>query len=129
MDRERFEALVAAGVKQIPARFLKKIKNVAIIVEDEPTMEKLLSVGVNPKSNQTLLGLYEGVSELEGGHTYRTFPDRITIFRLPILSTARTEEDVSLIVAATVRHEIAHHFGMNEFEVRRAERRESKRGK
>lgn len=124
MDREKFEELVALGIKKIPARFLAKIKNVAIIVEDAPTPEKLLSVGIKSGNNQTLLGLYEGVSELEGGHSYRTFPDRITIFRLPILVEARNEEEVLRIVAATVRHEIAHHFGMNEKEVRQAERRE-----
>ena len=121
MDSERFEELVAAGIKQIPARFLEKLKNVAIMTEDEPTTEQLASVGIRPKSGRTLFGLYEGVPNLEGGHTHRAFPDRITIFRLPILEQSLRDEDISRIVAATVRHEIAHHFGMNEDEVARAE--------
>ena len=122
MDRERFEELVAVGLKRIRARFLEKLKNVAIMVEDEPTAEQLLSVGIRKDGGDTLLGLYEGVSNLEGGHTHRIFPDRITIFRFPILEQAGRDEEISIIVADTIRHEIAHHFGMSEDEVARAER-------
>ncbi|MDP3974848.1 MAG: metallopeptidase family protein [Candidatus Jorgensenbacteria bacterium] len=120
-----FEELVAKGIQSIPERFRAKLKNVAILVEDEPSEEQLTSVGIPKESGDTLLGLYEGVSNLEGGHTHRGFPDRITIFRLPILEEAAREEDIPVIVAETVRHEIAHHFGMDEHEVERAEGRKN----
>lgn len=124
MERAHFEVLVARGLEMIPARFRAKLQNVAILVAGEPTDEQLRSVGIDPESGETLLGLYEGVSNLEGGHTYRDFPDRITIFMTPTLEEAEgREEDVMQVVAGTVRHEIAHHFGMDEDEVERAEGR------
>jgi predicted Zn-dependent protease with MMP-like domain len=123
MDCGRFELLVGKGVASVPERFRAKLKNVAILVEDEPTDAQLESVGLDPKEGETLLGLYEGVPNLEGGHTHRDFPDRITIFMNPTLEEAETEEDIAKVVADTIRHEIAHHFGMDEWEVERAERR------
>lgn len=124
MDMERFEELVAKGIDAVPARFHEKLKNVAILIAHEPTDEQLMSVGIDPASGDTLLGLYEGVSNLDGGHTHRDFPDRITIFMNPTLEEAEGEEDVAQIVTDTIRHEIAHHFGMEEDEVERAEQKE-----
>jgi predicted Zn-dependent protease with MMP-like domain len=115
-----FEQLVAKGIDRIPERFLEKLENVAIVVEDEPTKEQLVSVGLSVPGD-TLLGLYEGVSHVDGGHYHRGMPDRITLFRLPILEEAETKDDIADIVADTVWHEIAHHFGMNEDEVEAAE--------
>jgi predicted Zn-dependent protease with MMP-like domain len=123
MTEERFEELVARGIDAVPARFQEKLKNVAILIAHEPTDEQLRSVGLDPASGDTLLGLYEGVSNLEGGHTHRDFPDRITIFITPTLEEAEGEDDVAQIVTDTIRHEIAHHFGMEENEVERAEHR------
>ena len=124
MTDERFEALVAKGLESIPGRFREKLRNVAILIADEPDEEQLASVGIDPESGDTLLGLYEGVSNLEGGHTHRDFPDRITVFKLPTLEEAENEDDVAQIVADTVRHELAHHFGMEEDEVERAEQKQ-----
>lgn len=122
MDPKDFEKLVAEGIDRIPKRFLEKLANVAIMVEDEPSEEQLESVGMRDEENDVLLGLYEGVSNLEGGHTHRDFPDRITIFRRPILETAERGEDIPAIVADTVRHEIAHHFGMDDNDIEQAEK-------
>lgn len=121
MDRARFEKLVEDGILTIPARFREKMKNVAILVEDEPSVEQLASVGMERHEGGELLGLYEGVSDIEGGHTHRGFPDCITIFRLAIVEEAERAEDIPRVVAETIRHEIAHHFGMGEDEVERAE--------
>lgn len=125
MTAERFEELVARGIDAVPARFHEKMKNVAILIAHEPDDEQLKSVGIDPASGDTLLGLYEGVSNLEGGHTHREFPDRITIFMNPTLEEAENENDVAQVVADTIRHEIAHHFGMDENEVERAEKKRS----
>ncbi|MGC9602987.1 MAG: metallopeptidase family protein [Minisyncoccia bacterium] len=121
MNQRDFEKLVEEGIDQIPERFLEKLKNVAVMVEDEPSDEQLRDLGMN-KEEDTLLGLYEGVSNLEGGHTHRDFPDRITIFRLPILEIAERDGDIPTIVADTVRHEIAHHFGMDDYDIEQAEK-------
>ena len=117
MDEKDFEKLVAQGIDLIPEKFAAKLKNVAVMVADEPTDEQLKSVGLKRENGETLLGLYDGVTEVDGGSSYRTFPDRITIFRRPILAEARYPDEVPRIVAETVRHELAHHFGMNDAEI------------
>lgn len=114
---EDFEELVAQGIDRIPKKFLDKIDNVAVMIADEPTTEELASVGISKDDGETLLGLYEGVSETDGGPYHREFPDRITIFRRPIIAEARRPQDVPEIVAETVRHEIAHHFGLSDEEI------------
>ncbi len=115
VTEEEFEKLVAEGMNMIPERFREKIDNLAVIVEDEPSDEELASVGIKKGMGKTLLGLYEGVPPVKSA--YREFPDRIIIFRLPILGMARRKEDVPGIVADTVRHEVAHHFGMTDEEI------------
>ncbi len=124
LSRKRFEQLVARGINLIPRRFLEKLENVAVVVEDEPTAEQLRSVGITDPA-ETLLGLYEGVSQAAGGRYHRDLPDRITVFQKPIEAEARNEDEIAEIVADTVWHEIAHHFGMEEHEVERAEKRRS----
>lgn len=121
VGEKEFEKLVAEGMDQIPEKFRKKIDNLAVMVEDEPSDEELASVGIKKGTGETLLGLYEGVPPVKSA--YREFPDRIVIFRLPILGMARRREDVPGIVADTVRHEVAHHFGMTDEEIDELENR------
>jgi len=120
LGRSEFEKLVEKGIRAIPEKFLLKLENVAIVVEDEsgPT--------------QNLLGLYEGVPQTLRGVNYGSvLPDKITIFQGTIEEEAVEEKDIEEIVKNTVWHEIAHHFGMDEAEVRRLEikRREIRRTK
>lgn len=120
LERAKFEKMVNAGIKAIPKRFLQKLDNVAVVIEDEPTLEqkKKLHLG----RGWALFGLYEGVPQIRRGANYGSvLPDKITIFRNPIIQAARDVQHIQEIVKNTVWHEIAHHFGMNENEVRRAE--------
>ncbi len=113
---------MAEGLESVPEKFRRLISNVAIVVEDEPTPEQRRKLRLRP--DHTLFGLYEGVPQtVRGGHYYWVLPDKITIFRKPILDYARSAEEVKLLVRDTVWHEIAHHFGMDEREVRRRERK------
>ena len=91
-----------------------------IAVEDEPSGEQLEAAGV-PRED-TLLGLYEGVPlDQRGWHYQMALPDRITLFQGPL---ERYEEgDVRQAIYETLWHELAHHIGMNEREVRAAESR------
>lgn len=125
MDRSRFEELVKEGIDLIPQEFLDKIENVAIVVEDEPTPSQRKKL--NLRSDVHLFGLYEGVNLLSRSNYTAVAPDKITIFRNAILYAARSEEGVRKIIKDTVWHEIAHHFGMNEKEVRNAEQKRVKR--
>jgi predicted Zn-dependent protease with MMP-like domain len=101
MSRERFEELVSDGLDLVPEELLRLMDNVVILVEDD--------------SEEGLLGLYEGYALTERGSEYAgVLPDRITIYRRPILSMCETEDDVVDEVAITVVHEIAHHFGIDD---------------
>jgi len=120
LGREEFEKIVEEGIKAIPERFLRKLDNVAIVVQDEPTPEQKKKLNLRP--NWTLFGLYEGVPQIKRGVNYgAVLPDRITIFQKPIEAMAADEKGIIEMVKNTVWHEIAHHFGMDEARVRRAE--------
>lgn len=117
-----FERLIAAGIKAVPERFLKMLKNVAIVIEEEPTPEQRRKMRL--RKDETLFGLYQGVAQTARDSNYfGVLPDKITIFKRPILQAAADERLARAIVRDTVWHEIAHHFGMEEHRVRRAENR------
>lgn len=124
MNRVNFEQLVAEGFERLPEHIRAKIDNVALLIEDEPTDEDLLENGLDPET-ETLLGLYHGIPLAARGEQYgvgATMPDTITLFRLPIEDAAfEDERDIRDIIAETIWHEYAHHFGMNEEEVRARE--------
>jgi predicted Zn-dependent protease with MMP-like domain len=99
-----FEDLVAEALDEIPDELARLVDNVVIVVEDD----------VEP-GDEPLLGLYEGIPLTERGHDYAgAMPDRITIYRNPILEICDTVDDVIDEVHITVVHEIAHHFGIDD---------------
>lgn len=127
MDDITFNNLVAAGLEAIPLEYREKLDNVAIVSQDEPSFEQLNKMRI--RRGWTLYGLYEGIPITKRNSSYSgVLPDKITIFKNPILRSAKDEEDVKEMVKHTVWHEIAHHFGMDEERVRNAEkaRRERK---
>ncbi|MBS4035831.1 MAG: metallopeptidase family protein [Ignavibacterium sp.] len=128
LDREKFEKIVEEGIRAIPEKFLQKLENVVIVVEDEPTL--IQKKKLNISSSWTLFGLYEGVPQAKRGANYSAvLPDKITIFQKPIEAQAGNEAEIKEIVKNTVWHEIAHHFGMDEFQVRQAESKRRKNSK
>lgn len=126
MNPADFDKIVEQAYARIPSRFRKRMENIAIIVEAEPSLRQLRSARV-PRGD-TLLGLYEGRPLI-----YRSvsepfaMPDRITIFQGPIERMARNTADLERIVVDTLWHEIAHYFGLDERQVRAAERRRARR--
>lgn len=122
MRSEEFDAIVERCYRRIPPRFRSRLENVAIVVEKEPGSDQLRSGRVPHGS--TLLGLYEG-RPLTRRHVSDGFvlPDKITIFQGPIERMARSDRDLEQIIYDTLWHEIAHYFGMDERQVRAAERR------
>lgn len=123
MDTVDFEKLVDEGLEKIPLEFREKLDNVAIFVAWEPSYEQRRKMAL--RDGMTLFGLYEGVPQPKRGSGYvMAVPDKITIFQNPIQTYARGKIDIMReMVKNTVWHEIAHHFGMNEEEVRAAEER------
>lgn len=125
MQRQEFERLVEKGYERLPAWVREKIKNVALLVEDEPSEEdrRLQDLG----DDETLLGLYKGIPLSERGELYGigvTMPDTITLYRIPIEEAAEEEGlPVAQVIVDTIWHEFAHHFGMDEREVQAREHR------
>lgn len=118
-DRHRFEVLVAAAVDAIPEEFAHYLENVVVVIEERPSAALLESMGLDPEED-TLFGLYEGTALPERSHEDAGRPpDRITIFRRPILETCRSERSVRREIEITIVHEIAHHFGLDEERVHR----------
>lgn len=123
MQSKEFEQLVEEGFARLPKWVREKIKNVALLVEDEPSAEDRREQGFD--HGETLLGLYKGIPLSERGSYYgvgETLPDTITLYRRPIEHAAREDgKCVRDVVAETIWHECAHHFGMDEGEVRHRE--------
>lgn len=121
MDRETFEALVSEALDSLPEQFAKQLDNVEIVVEAWPTMLDLQSVRAHPGT--TLLGLYHGVAKTKRAHYGMVLPDKISIFAGPILRMTGGDVDATRAqVRKTVLHEIGHHFGMSEEEIRNAQK-------
>ena len=120
MNRKKFEQLVDEGIQAIPKKFLDKLDNVSIVIEDEPNKFQREETGL--RRGSILFGLYEGIPQTARGYYYGSvLPDKITIFQKPIVQFARTDDKIIEMVCETVWHEIAHHFGMDEKEVEDAE--------
>lgn len=103
MTSARFEELVAEALDELPPEFASAMDNVVVLVEDRN------------ESEPDILGLYHGVALTERGHDYGgVLPDRISIYREPILGMCDSEDDVVEEVLITVVHEVAHHFGIDD---------------
>ncbi len=106
---------------ELPAKIRKVMENIAIVVEERPTAYQLRKVGV--RYGNILLGLYEGIPQTKWGKSFgMILPDKITIFQESIERFAKSPEEIKRIVKKTVLHEIGHHFGFNEKEVRKLEK-------
>lgn len=127
LERKAFEKLVHEGFLLIPEKFRERIRNVALLVEDEPSEEVRQKEGLS--EDETLLGLYQGIPATARGDSYGigpTLPDTITLFQLPIEEAAEGDLDgIRKVIAETIWHEYAHYFGMDEEAVRS---REEERG-
>ncbi len=112
---ERFDELVEDALESIPQSLWAAIDNVTVVVEEQPTARQMALVGT--RAGHLLLGLYEGVPLTKRTHGYSLVPpDKITIFRIPILMICRPldDEKIQAQVRRTVLHEIAHHFGISD---------------
>lgn len=110
---EEFEALVEQALAGLPEEWADLLDNVAVMVEDEPDPEDLEAMGMDP--GEDLLGLYQGVPLDERNTFYMgALPDRVILYRGPILRTCENRRDVIREIRDTLVHELGHHFGMEE---------------
>jgi predicted Zn-dependent protease with MMP-like domain len=114
MRRWHFDRLVTEALDELPRRFRRQLRNIAVVVETEPSQALLEEMGLWP--HRTLLGLYQGVPlPRRGCLSYgNVLPDRITIFQKPIEAMCRTPDEIKAAVKDTVKHEIGHYFGLDD---------------
>jgi len=120
MTKERFEKLVEEALRDIPRSFRTEMKNVAVLVEDEPPAHVLEEMEIEPPDS--LFGLYQGTPLPERGWAYgNALPDRISIYQRPIEEACEDDDEIRECVAETVIHEFGHYFGLSEEEIEEIE--------
>ena len=120
VERKKFERLVADALATIPRRFRNAMKNLAIVVEDEPSRDVLRDMDIKPPD--TLLGLYQGIPLTERSWDYgNTLPDRILLFQGPLERESDDEDDLVVAIGETLIHEVGHYFGLSEEEIEEIE--------
>lgn len=125
-ERQRFEELVEEALEDLPPEFAERLDNVDVVVRGRPSSKTLRDMGV--PLGESLLGLYQGVPQTQRSVEYgNVLPDRIEVYREPILDEADAlcpedgdfEATVRQVVRKTVLHEIGHHFGLSDEDLRR----------
>jgi predicted Zn-dependent protease with MMP-like domain len=120
MQREEFRALVVRAIDNLPPEFQRKLENVDIVVEEWPTPRQLRQAKHSHPTQ--LLGLYQGVPQTRRGRGYGlVLPDKISIFQKPIEAQCRFGDEIEAKIEEVVRHEVAHHFGLDEKTLRKIE--------
>ncbi len=118
VSQEDFEEMIRDALKNIPEQFKEHIDNVEFLLMDKPTLNMLIKSRIYGKGS--LLGLYEGIPLNKRGRNYQgVLPDRITLFKYPIIIEAEREGiNIKEKVRSVLLHEIGHYFGLSEKELR-----------
>lgn len=117
----RFDALISEAMDELPQEYIEHLNNVLVTYEDQPSPEQREKLRL--RCNETLLGLYEGTPLPARGDGYNlVLPDRITLFKLPILQSVADEEQLKTQVKHTLWHEIAHYYGLDHDRIHAIER-------
>ncbi len=116
MGTDAFHQAVEEAFAAIPEGLRAELDNVVITVEDEPSAEDYSSVGLDP-GEDLLFGLYQGTPLTERGAVWDGLPDRIVIYRRPLLEACDTRRQLLAEIRDTVVHEVGHYFGFGEEEL------------
>lgn len=117
---EEFEKILLRAFKSLPEVFRRKIENVALVVETWPRKREKTAVKLGKGS--TLLGLYQGIPKKHRDSNYaNVLPDKITIYKGPLLALARNRQELKVLVKEVLFHEIGHYFGLSEEDLRKIE--------
>ncbi len=118
---EQFEILINESMDELPQEYIRNLNNVAVTFDDEPSVEQRKKQKLSPY--QTLFGLYEGIPLTSRGNGYNlVLPDKITIFKKPIVASVHDIKALKEQVKHTLWHEIAHHYGLDHERIRLIER-------
>ena len=121
MEDNKFQKIIRKALLNLPKEFAEKLENVSVVIADYPKHEHLETLKLKGKKG-LLLGLYEGIPQVKrrGYGIGGALPDKITIFKIPILMVSKTLGELKQNVRDTVVHELGHHFGMSEEQIRNA---------
>jgi predicted Zn-dependent protease with MMP-like domain len=112
VSRRAFNRLVEEALDGLPDELAELLENVAVVVEEEPSPETLRELDMDP--DDELFGLYQGVPLTDRDSFYQSLPDRISIYRGPLLRACRSRREIVREIRDTVAHEIGHHFGLDD---------------
>jgi predicted Zn-dependent protease with MMP-like domain len=109
---EEFDLLITRAMDELPQQYITGLENVVIVQADEPTEDQIRKMKLN--NHHVLLGLYEGIPLTQRGNGYSfVLPDKITLFKRPILAVVRNEMELFEQIKRTLWHEIAHYYGLD----------------
>ncbi len=122
VNDEHFERLISRAIDEMPEEYIKRLDNVVITYADEPNEHQRQRAKL--RRQHTLLGLYEGIPLVQRGAGYNlVLPDKITLFKLPILSVSHDEASFYSQIKHTLWHEIAHYYGLDHDKIHEIEKR------
>ncbi len=117
MEDIDFDRFIEEGLRELPPYFRNQIENLVIVAEDWPDRETLRLAGVRHPAE--LLGFYHGVPLTKRtAHYMLVAPDKISIYRQPILLQCRNWQEVRALTQRVLRHEVAHYFGIDDDRLR-----------
>lgn len=122
VDDDTFSQLIARAIDEMPEQYIAQLDNVAITYDDVPSPHQEAKLRL--RGDSLLLGLYEGIPLPKRGAGYNlVLPDKITLFKLPLMAVSQGEEDFYRQVKHTLWHEIAHFYGLDHDKIHEIERR------
>ncbi len=116
---EHFQELIDKAFDSLPKTHRDRVQNVAILFADTPTPEQRYELQL--RHDQTLLGLYQGIPLSQRQGRASIYPDRITLFKLPLLTQAQDLPGLQEAIRHTLWHEIAHYYGLNHDQIHNLE--------
>lgn len=117
---EEFNTLISRAMDELPQHYIKGLDNVAIVYADDPDQHQIQKSNLQPGG--LLLGLYEGIPLTKRGAGYTfVLPDKITLFKNPILAVSHSPESLFQQIKRTLWHEIAHYYGLNHHDIHKLE--------
>lgn len=119
---DKFSELIERAMAEMPERYIKNLDNIAITYADEPSPEQVIKLKL--RGDNLLLGLYEGIPLTQRGAGYNlVLPDKITLFKQPLMKVSRDEKSFYKQIKHTLWHEIAHFYGLDHDQIEEIESR------
>lgn len=115
---EEFDALITRAMNELPQEYITNMQNVAIVMQDEPTVEQREKLRL--RGDTLLLGLFEGIPKpMQTGNEIALLPAKITLFKHHIMLAVRSHDQFFEQIKRTLWHEIAHYYGLNHGDMHR----------